>query len=128
VHNGIQFFTSFNWPSNGFDDPTFGALNYMYGTLLTSAIALLIGGFTSLGAAIFLAEYAPAWLRTPLSFLVELLAAVPSIVYGFWGVQFLSRLMGGGWGGARLTPCLRLAASLRRYRDDRQGHHLSCGL
>ena len=101
VHNGVAFFTSFNWPSNGFDDPTFGALNYIYGTLITSAIALLIGGLASLGAAIFLAEYAPAWLRTPLSFLVELLAAVPSIVYGFWGVQFLSQLMGGPAGVER---------------------------
>jgi phosphate transport system permease protein len=101
MHNGCQFFTSSNWLSNGFDDPTFGALNYIYGTLLTSAMALCIGGLASLGAAIFLAEYAPAWLRTPLSFLVELLAAVPRIVYGFWGVQFLSQLMGGPAGVER---------------------------
>jgi phosphate transport system permease protein len=94
-HNGLYFFTSVNWPENGFDNPQFGALNYIYGTLVTSAIALLIGGLASMGAAIFLSEYAPNWLRTPLSFMVELLAAVPSIVYGFWGVQVISKLMGG---------------------------------
>ena len=93
--NGIEFFTTINWPENGFDNPKFGALNYIFGTLVTSGIALFIGGLASLGAAIFLSEYAPVWLRTPLSFMVELLAAVPSIVYGFWGVQFLSGFMGG---------------------------------
>jgi phosphate transport system permease protein len=97
-HNGLNFFTSIDWPNDGFANPIFGALNYIYGTVLTSGIALLIGGLASLGAAIFLSEYAPTWLRTPLSFLVELLAAVPSIVYGFWGVQFLSGLMGGSDG------------------------------
>ncbi|HEX2915934.1 MAG TPA: phosphate ABC transporter permease subunit PstC [Chloroflexia bacterium] len=94
-HNGLTFFTSINWPDSGFDRPQFGALNYIYGTLVTSAIALVIGGLASMGAAIFLSEYAPPWLRGPLSFLVELLAAVPSIVYGFWGVQALSNVMGG---------------------------------
>ena len=98
THNGLDFFTSFKWPvaeDQDYGTAKFGALNYIYGTLLTSAIALLIGGFASMGAAIFLSEYAPVWLRTPLSFVVELLAAVPSIVYGFWGIQFLSSLMGG---------------------------------
>ncbi len=100
-NNGLEFFTKVDWPGDGFAKdgvlPKFGALNYIYGTLITSAIALLIGGLASVGAAIFLSEYAPTWLRTPLSFLVELLAAVPSVVYGFWGVQFLSSIMGGGF-------------------------------
>ncbi len=101
--NGTEFFTSFSWPENGFANdqgviPKFGALNYIFGTMITSALALLVGGLASLGAAIYLSEYAPTWLRTPLSFMVELLAAVPSIVYGFWGVQFLSGLMGGTGG------------------------------
>lgn len=95
TRNGIGFLTSIEWPDNGFENAPFGALNYIYGTLITSGFALLIGGLASLGAAIFLSEYAPAWLRTPLSFLVELLAAVPSVVYGFWGVQFVSGFMGG---------------------------------
>jgi phosphate transport system permease protein len=98
THNGLDFFTSFKWPvaeDQDYSTAKFGALNYIYGTVITSAIALLIGGLASLGAAIFLSEYAPTWLRAPLSFVVELLAAVPSIVYGFWGIQFLSGIMGG---------------------------------
>lgn len=95
TRNGLNFLTSIDWPDNGFDNAQFGALNYIYGTLITSGFALLLGGLASLGAAIFLSEYAPTWLRAPLSFLVELLAAVPSVVYGFWGVQFVSGFMGG---------------------------------
>ncbi|MBN9392557.1 MAG: phosphate ABC transporter permease subunit PstC [Chloroflexi bacterium] len=95
VHNGLNFITSIDWPDNGFDNALFGAQNYIFGTIITSAFALLIGGLASLGAAIFLSEYSPPWLRTPLSFLVELLAAVPSVVYGFWGIQFVSGFMGG---------------------------------
>jgi phosphate transport system permease protein len=98
VRNGSGFLTGIDWPDNGFDNPQFGALNYIYGTLITSGFALLFGGLAGLGAAIFLSEYAPTWLRTPLSFLVELLAAVPSVVYGFWGVQFVSGFMGGPGG------------------------------
>ncbi len=84
----------------------FGALPFIYGTLLTSTIALLIAVPLGLGAAIFLAELAPHWLGQPLSFLAELLAAVPSVVYGLWGLfvyipifvrptsQFLNKTMG----------------------------------
>lgn len=64
----------------------FGALPLIYGTIASSLLALLIAVPVSLGAAIFLSEYAPGWLRSPVSFLVELLAAIPSIVYGLWGV------------------------------------------
>lgn len=67
-------------------DRVFGALPYIQGTLTTSAVALLLAVPLSLGVAIFLAELAPAWLRQPLGFLVELLAAVPSVVYGLWGL------------------------------------------
>jgi phosphate transport system permease protein len=95
VHNGLNFITSIDWPDNGFDNALFGAQNYIFGTIITSAFALFIGGLASLGAAIFLSEYSPTWLRAPLSFLVELLAAVPSVVYGFWGIQFVSGFMGG---------------------------------
>jgi phosphate transport system permease protein len=83
---GLSFFTSSAW------DPVrsiFGALPSAYGTLVTSAIALLIGVPISLGAAIFLAEVAPAWLRGPVSFLVELLAAIPSVIIGLWGLFIL---------------------------------------
>ena len=65
---------------------TFGALPFILGTLTTSAIALLVAIPLGLGTAIFLAELSPNWLRQPLGFLVELLAAVPSVVYGLWGL------------------------------------------
>jgi phosphate transport system permease protein len=65
---------------------TFGALPFIFGTLTTSAIALLVAVPLGVGTAIFLAEIAPGWLRQPMGFLVELLAAVPSVVYGLWGL------------------------------------------
>jgi phosphate transport system permease protein len=65
---------------------TFGALPFILGTLVTSAIAMVAAIPLGLGTAIFLAELAPDWLRQPLGFLVELLAAVPSVVFGLWGL------------------------------------------
>ena len=67
----------------------YGGLAFIYGTVLTSIIALLIAVPLGVGAAIFLSEIAPRSISTPLSFLVELLAAVPSIVYGFWALQYM---------------------------------------
>lgn len=67
-------------------DQTFGALPFILGTLVTSLVALLISVPVSLGVSIFLSELSPDWLRQPLSFLVELLAAVPSVIYGLWGL------------------------------------------
>ena len=64
----------------------FQAWPFIYGTLLTSLIAILIALPISLGIAIFLVELCPAWLRTPLTWMVELLAAIPSVVYGLWGI------------------------------------------
>jgi len=64
----------------------FGALPYVMGTLVTSGIALLIGVPLSLGIAVFLVEMAPRTLRVPIGYLVELLAAVPSVIYGLWGL------------------------------------------
>ncbi len=64
----------------------FGALPFIFGTVVSSLIALLVGGPIGLGAAIYLSELAPNWLRDPVSFLVELLAAIPSVVYGLWGI------------------------------------------
>ena len=84
---GWRFFTRMAW------DPVhqnFGALAYILGTLYTSFWALLMAVPISIGAAIFLAELAPRWLRTPVSFLIELLAAIPSVVYGLWGIFVLS--------------------------------------
>jgi phosphate transport system permease protein len=64
----------------------FQAWPFIYGTLLTSLFAILFALPIGLGIAIFLAELCPAWLRTPLTWMVELLAAIPSVVYGLWGI------------------------------------------
>ena len=85
---GASFLTGNNWnPVVGRE--SFGVLPYVLGTLLTSGIALLIGVPLSLGIAIFLVEMSPKVVRVPLSYLVELLAAVPSIIYGLWGLFVL---------------------------------------
>jgi phosphate transport system permease protein len=70
-------------------NPVFGrfeAWPFLYGTLLTSAIALALAVPVSLGIAIFIAELCPTWLRVPLGWMIELLAAIPSVVYGLWGI------------------------------------------
>lgn len=80
---GFGFFTSSEWnPVTG----QYGALAPIYGTLVTSAIALLIAVPTSFGIAVFLTELCPARLRRPLGTAVELLAGIPSIIYGMWGL------------------------------------------
>jgi len=80
---GLGFLFSKDW------DPVqekFGGLVMIYGTLMTSFIALLIAVPVSFGIALFLTELSPAWLKRPLGIAIELLAAVPSIVYGMWGL------------------------------------------
>src|SRR5262249_46042382 len=84
---GLKFFVSSDWDPN---KASFGALPFIYGTVATSVIAMAIAVPLSVGAAAFLAEIAPAWLRRTGSFLIELLAAIPSVVYGFWGIFFLA--------------------------------------
>jgi phosphate transport system permease protein len=71
----------------------FGARPFIWGTLYSSVLALLLAGPIALGIAIFLSEICPNWLRTPLTFLTELLAAIPSIVYGLWGIFVLVPLV-----------------------------------
>ncbi|WP_369821568.1 phosphate ABC transporter permease subunit PstC [Rhodoferax sp. OV413] len=87
---GLGFLTSTTW------DPVkeeFGGLVMIYGTLMTSLIALLIAVPVSFGIALFLTELSPAWLKRPLGTAVELLAAVPSIVYGMWGLLVFSPVL-----------------------------------
>ena len=67
----------------------FGALPFIWGTLYSSILALVIATPIALGIAVFISELCPAWLRQPLVFLTELLAAIPSIVYGLWGIFVL---------------------------------------
>lgn len=84
---GFHFLTSSEW------DPVkseFGALPFIYGTLVSSLIALVISVPLSLGIAIFLVEQAPRQLARPITFLIELLAAIPSVVYGLWGIFVLA--------------------------------------
>jgi phosphate transport system permease protein len=89
---GFRFLVEKTWDP----EPThqvFGALAFVYGTLATSALAMLIAIPLGIGTAAFLSEIAPAWLRRTGSFLVEMLAAVPSVVYGFWGLFVLAPFM-----------------------------------
>ena len=74
-------------------DGKYGVLSFVFGTLVTSILALLIAGPIGIGCALFLAELAPRRLAGPLGMLVELLAAVPSVVYGLWGLFVLAPIM-----------------------------------
>ncbi|HWV05539.1 MULTISPECIES: phosphate ABC transporter permease PstC [unclassified Ralstonia] len=90
-----KFGLSFLWNSE-WDPPSdiYGALVPVYGTLVTSLIALIIAVPVSFGIALFLTELSPAWLRRPLGTAIELLAAVPSIVYGMWGLLVFAPIFG----------------------------------
>src|SRR5881396_688382 len=83
---GLNFWRTSIW------DPVageFGALPFIWGTLYSSVLALVISTPIAVGIAVFISELSPGWLRQPLVFLTELLAAIPSIVYGLWGIFVL---------------------------------------
>ena len=87
---GFGFLTSSDW------DPVnhvFGAGPAIFGTIVTSILALVIATPLAIGVAVFLSEYAPPKIRQPIAFLVDLLAAIPSVVYGLWGIFFLIPLL-----------------------------------
>lgn len=87
---GFRFFAASDW------DPVnekFGALPFIYGTLVSSLVALVIAVPLAVGVAVFTTEMCPKALRGPLSFFVELLAAIPSIIYGLWGLFILVPLL-----------------------------------
>ncbi|MBW8367973.1 MAG: phosphate ABC transporter permease subunit PstC [Arenimonas sp.] len=96
---GREAFSEFGW---GFLvstewDPVrerYGALVAIYGTLVTTTIAMIIAVPVSFGIALFLTEVAPAWIRQPLGSAIELLAGIPSIIYGMWGLFVLAPLLG----------------------------------
>ena len=97
---GFSFLTSGQWnphppPIFGNDTPPgkFGALPFIYATLVSSLLSLVIAVPLAVGTAIFLTEMCPGFLRGPLSFLTELLAAIPSVVYGLWAVFVLIPLL-----------------------------------
>jgi phosphate transport system permease protein len=83
---GLSFLTSSAWDVN---KGVFGALPGLYGTAVTSLIALLIAGPLAIAIALFLSELAPRWIRGVVGSLVELLAAIPSVVLGLWGILVL---------------------------------------
>jgi phosphate transport system permease protein len=114
VYNGLHFLTGTVWNlgnvygggvevHGGVHAPegaSYGVLPLILGTLLTSVIALVLAVPTAVGVAILLTEYLPPWLTGVLSFLVELLAGVPSVVYGLWGFIVLIPWIGGSFGPA----------------------------
>jgi phosphate transport system permease protein len=85
---GFSFLTTLRWAPSA-DPPVLGALGPVYGTILTSVLAMIIAIPVGLGIAIFLTELCPLWARRPIGMAVELLAGIPSIIYGMWGFFIL---------------------------------------
>ncbi|MGI0024449.1 MAG: phosphate ABC transporter permease subunit PstC, partial [Nitrososphaera sp.] len=103
---GVRFFIGTDWnPVEGRE--SYGALPYVVGTLISAGIAMVIGVPISLGIAVFISEIAPARIGTPVGFVIEILAAIPSIIYGlwalfvfrFWIVDFIERPLYEAFGG-----------------------------
>src|SRR6058998_2704174 len=87
---GFKFFLGQNW------DPVndqFGALPFIYGTVVSSLLALVLAVPLAIGVAVFTTEMSPRWLRGPLAFTTELLAAIPSVIYGLWAIFVLVPLL-----------------------------------
>jgi phosphate transport system permease protein len=97
---GLGFLTSKTWDIPG---NHFGALAFVYGTLVASVIALIIAVPISFGLALFITELAPKKLRTPVVYLIDLLAAVPSVVYGLWGILVFGPEIGKLYGSLSRT-------------------------
>jgi phosphate transport system permease protein len=91
---GLKFFTTMEWlpPPRGH---TYGVAALVYWTIVIAVIALVIAVPLSVAAALFITDFAPLWIRRPLTSLIDLLAAVPSLIYGMWGAEFLRQRMVG---------------------------------
>ena len=117
---GLGFLTSSDW------DPVhdkYGAVPFLFGTVVSSIVALVITVPVAFGVAIFLAELAPSWIRGPLGFMVELLAAIPSVVYGLWGIFVLAPFM-----RSDVDPILRtLLGWTGLFRGPTNGHDMLTG-
>ena len=85
-HMGLDFFTSKRWNPPG---EQYGILSYIWGTVFTAFIALCISVPLSLGIALFITQVAPPWLKKTMTYVIDLLAVVPSVVFGLWGVMVL---------------------------------------
>jgi len=87
IHSGFKFFFQERW------DPVeleFGIAPFLVGTVLVAGIAMILAGTVGLAVAVYLVEYAPRWLREPAAFVIELLAFIPSVVYGLWGLLVMA--------------------------------------
>ncbi|MEV6671787.1 phosphate ABC transporter permease subunit PstC [Streptomyces sp. NPDC051162] len=93
-HDHGNFFTTFEWNANA-TPPVFGIAVLAFGTVVSSLIAMVIAVPVAIGVALFISHYAPRRLATPVAYVIDLLAAVPSIVYGLWGALFLVPHLGG---------------------------------
>ncbi len=90
---GVEFFSSKRWSA---PEGIYGALPFIWGTLYTAGIAIALSVPVSLGVALFVTQIAPRWLKKPMVYLIDLLAVVPSVVFGLWGVLVLSQHFGLG--------------------------------
>jgi phosphate transport system permease protein len=88
---GLEFFTSRRWSAA---EHIYGALPFIFGTLFTAAIAVVLAVPISLGVALFITQIAPARLRRPLVYVLDLLAVIPSVVFGLWGILVLAPVLG----------------------------------
>jgi phosphate transport system permease protein len=111
----VNFLTSTEWNVDG-TPMQFGIANLLWVTVLSSAIAMLIAVPLGVGVALFITQYAPHWLSRPAATLVDLLAAVPSIVYGLWGLQVLGTHMNG-----IQSVLIRLFGWIPLFKDARIG-------
>lgn len=104
---GLRFFTTTRWSP---PDALFGALPFIWGTAFTALIALVIAVPISLGMALFMTQVAPPAVRRPMVYLIDLLAGIPSVVFGLWGVLVLSQHF--GLGRSFLTAGIILAVMI----------------
>jgi phosphate transport system permease protein len=88
---GLDFFTTAKW---SVPTETYGALGFIFGTLYTAAIAIAIAVPISFGVALFVTQVAPRWLKKPLIYTIDLLAVVPSVVFGLWGLLVMAPALG----------------------------------
>ena len=90
VHDKASFFTSRSWEVNGGSDLRFGIVDLLWTTILSSLAALVVAVPIAIGIALFITQYAPRRTARPIAFIIDLLAAVPSIIYGVWGIYVLA--------------------------------------
>src|SRR4051812_11216841 len=106
-HMGLDFFTTTRWSA---PEMLYGALPFIWGTLFTALIALAFAVPISLGVALFVTQVAPRWLKKPMIYMIDLVAVVPSVVFGLWGALVLSQHF--GLGRSFLTAGIILAVMI----------------